>query len=283
MYLYRSRHLRRMGAPGQRRVRVALASAAVAAAAGIGIAALQESPPPVNAQTVAAEATGLVSESSGPVKRQDQAAQGNRQAPGQVTQGKQAQATPGAKATQTQSQAAPSASPATPAEKDLTYQFAWQENYYFCGPAATRIALTARGLTPSQSQVAQSLGTTVNGTNSSQDTARALNQITGTSFYSAHFIAGQTATDADVAALKQAVLHAITQGYAVVANIAGSTVDDSGHSHSYSGGHYLTIVGYRDNGDTVKIADPADAMGVGSYTLSTKKMADWIAQRGYAA
>ncbi|MFI5912619.1 C39 family peptidase [Dactylosporangium sp. NPDC051541] len=166
---------------------------------------------------------------------------------------------------------------------NLQYQFAWQENFYFCGPAATRIALTARGLTPSQSQVAQALGTTVNGTNSSADTTRALNEYTASGFYSSHFIRGQAASEGDVAELKQSVVHAIGNGYAVVANIAGSTVDDGGHAHAYPGGHYLTIVGYRDGGDTVKIADPADALGVGSYTLSVKKMADWIALRGYAA
>ncbi|MER7275884.1 C39 family peptidase [Dactylosporangium sp. NPDC000244] len=191
--------------------------------------------------------------------------------------------TPAPTQTQTQTQTATPAAPAAPAQLDLKYQFAWQENYYFCGPAATRIALTARNMFPSQSQVAQSLGTTENGTNSSDDTTRALNAYTGSNFYTAHFIRGQSASAADTAELKQAVVHAISQGYAVVANIAGSTVDDAGNSHAYPGGHYLTIVGYTNGGDTVRIADPADALGVGSYTLSVQRMADWTAQRGYAA
>jgi hypothetical protein len=177
----------------------------------------------------------------------------------------------------------PSKSATPPAQKDISYQFAWQENYYFCGPAATRIALTARGLFPSQSEVAQRLGTTQSGTNSSADTVRALNAFTGTNFYEPHFIRGSSATPADVEELRASVVSAVGQGYAVVANIAGSTTDDAGHAHAYADGHYLTIVGYRDGGATVKVADPADADGVGSYTLPVAKMADWIAQRGYAA
>ncbi|MFB9445191.1 C39 family peptidase [Dactylosporangium vinaceum] len=246
-YLYRSRHTQRLlKSP---RLPVAAASAVLALAAGLGATALGHDTPP-------AAAVAAAPETPAPRETKTAASRDKRPEPTQAP---------------------------VPAQQDLPYQFAWQENFYFCGPAATRIALSARGLTPSQSQVAQALGTTVNGTNSSADTVRALNEYTQSGFYTAHFIRGQAASEGDVAELKQAVVRAVGHGYAVVANIAGSTVDDGGHGHAYPGGHYLTIVGYRDGGDTVKIADPADALGVGSYTLSVKKMADWIALRGYAA
>lgn len=287
-YLYRSRHSQR--GSGLPKLPVAAASAVLALGAGLGVSTLHHYPSPADAQTPAAAAESVA-------PRQTAAAASRDRRPGQAASDSAAPSSTSAARSSTSAapsstSAAPSStgaapSPTTaaavPAQLDLKYQFAWQENYYFCGPAATRIALTARGMYPSQSEVAQALGTTVNGTNSSDDTTRALNQYTASGFYTAHFIRGQAATDADVAALKQAVLNAVGKGYAVVANIAGSTVDDSGHGHSYPGGHYLTIVGYRDGGDTVKIADPADATGVGSYTLSTRKMADWIALRGYAA
>lgn len=173
--------------------------------------------------------------------------------------------------------------PAAPAAKELAYRFAWQENFYFCGPAATRIALTARSMYPSQSEVAQSLRTTVNGTDSADDTTRALNAYTKTSFYKSHYITGQSATQTEIDRMQADIVNAITNGYAVVANITGSTVDDKGGSHSYPGGHYLTVVGYSNGGKTVKIADPADALGVGSYTLTTAKLAHWTALRGYSA
>jgi hypothetical protein len=267
----------------------------LALAAGLGAATLAGAAPPNGG---AADAQALTTESAAGRGTNDRAGRGKRpqdqaapadKAPaaktpaGKTPTGKASAPASAAPAPAASPSAAAPAAPPAPAQLDLDYQFAWQENFYFCGPAATRIALTARGLFPSQTQVAQSLGTTVNGTNSSQDTVRALNAYTGGGFYSAHFIRGQAATPEDVEALRLAVVNAIGHGYAVVANIAGSTMDDGGHAHSYSGGHYLTIVGYRDGGATVKIADPADALGVGSYTLSVKKMADWIALRGYAA
>ncbi|MFG2042798.1 C39 family peptidase [Dactylosporangium sp. NPDC048998] len=293
-YLYKPRHSGRI--PRVRRIHVAAGMAGLAVAAGIGVAALQQSSTPASAagpQTLTG-AESRVTEGGAPAAREKQrdravpdAASTPKGGAAKPTATAQAGAgsTSGTTADPTTAPPSPSAAASTapPQQKDLPYQFAWQENYYFCGPAATRIALTARGLSPSQSQVAQSLGTTVNGTNSADDTTRALNSYTGTSFYKSHFITGQTATPAEAEQLKESVLNAIGQGFAVVANIAGSTVDDAGNGHSYSGGHYLTIVGYSDGGQTVKIADPADAQGVGSYTLSTAKMADWIAQRGYSA
>ena len=68
-----------------------------------------------------------------------------------------------------------------------------------------------------------------------------------------------------------------------MANIAGTVTDRAGETHSYLGGHYLTIVGYGDKGATVRISDPADAIGGYSYTLSTTTMANWIATRGYSS
>jgi hypothetical protein len=278
-YFYKSRHSQRRPL---RRLPVVAASACLAAAAGLGVVALQSAPAPApaSASSDTRSLVGAESSSSPDAASSSSAAARTRQ---------QFEAPPKASASASSSAAPPSsASPAPsqstpPAQRDISYQFAWQENFYFCGPAATRIALTARGLFPSQSDVAKRLGTTESGTNSSEDTARALNAFTGTNFYEPHFIRGQSATPPDVEELRSSVVAAVGQGYAVVANIAGSTVDDAGHTHAYPGGHYLTIVGYRDGGATVKVADPADAEGVGSYTMPVAKMADWIAQRGYAA
>jgi hypothetical protein len=66
-----------------------------------------------------------------------------------------------------------------------------------------------------------------------------------------------------------------------VGNVAGAATDVSGNQHSYPG-HYLAIVGYGHNGDTVKIADPADTNGNGSYWMSTVDAANWMATHGYA-
>src|SRR5262245_62499751 len=58
-----------------------------------------------------------------------------------------------------------------PPAKLLAVDFQLQENGYYCGPSATRVALSAQGKTYTQDQVAQKLGTTPNGTDS-------INQVT---------------------------------------------------------------------------------------------------------
>lgn len=173
--------------------------------------------------------------------------------------------------------------PNAPSAKALKYDYKRQPNFYYCGPAATRIALTALGHAPSFDDVAKKLGTTVDGTNSANDTTRVLNQVDGGNFYSTHEISGKTATKAQITQLKSDVVHAVTNNHPVVANIAGTISDTSGRTHSYEGGHYLTIVGYANGGSSVKIADPADTHGKGSYWVHADTMANWIATRGYSA
>jgi hypothetical protein len=191
-----------------------------------------------------------------------------------------ASATPAASASPT-----PAAAPAPPppSEKELGYTFQLQTTFYYCGPAATRIAASVWGFTPSQDDLAGMLGTTVNGTNSAFDIARVLNGINGTSFYHATSIPGQAATPAQMDQLQADVVHAVSNGYTVVANIAGTAWDTAGVPHAYDGGHYLTVVGYSDDGRTVKIADPANVVGDGSYWMTTINLANWAATRGYAS
>ncbi|WP_433380077.1 C39 family peptidase [Dactylosporangium sp. CA-152071] len=176
------------------------------------------------------------------------------------------------------------AAPSAPTTMLLKYQFQLQPNYYFCGPAATRIALTAAGHAVSQDEAAAMLGTTTNGTNSALDTTRVLNQVLGhgRTLYQTREIPVYPATPAQAAQLQTDVLTTVGGGRAIVANIAGHVTDTAGAVHAYEGGHYLTVVGYRDGGGTVKIADPADPSGDGTYWLRTPKLADWISSRGYS-
>ncbi|GAA2340360.1 C39 family peptidase [Dactylosporangium salmoneum] len=171
-----------------------------------------------------------------------------------------------------------------PSTKVLAYQFQLQPNYYYCGPAATRIALTAAGHAISQDQAASMLGTTTNGTDSALDTTRVLNSVLaeGRTVYRTREIPAYPATAAQAAQLQADVVGTIGSGRAIVANIAGHLTDAAGVVHAYEGGHYLTLVGYQDDGKAVKIADPADRSGNGSYWVSTPKLADWISEHGYS-
>jgi hypothetical protein len=178
---------------------------------------------------------------------------------------------------------APAPAPAAPAAKQLTYEYQGQVNFYYCGPAATRIAVSAHDHSPSQDEVASKLGTTINGTNSAVDTTRVLNSIDGTKSYHTTSIPGKFATPKQAERFQSDVVRAIGNGNPVVANIAGTATDTLGGLHSYDGGHYLTVVGYADNGRTVLIADPADTVADGSYWMHTSDVANWMATRGYSS
>jgi hypothetical protein len=172
----------------------------------------------------------------------------------------------------------------TPFERALQPDFQFQPNYYYCDPAAVRLAITSDGkAAPSMDQLAGMLGTTTNGTDSSFDTTRVLNGVLGAGIYQTRSIPGAAATPAEMDQLRVDVVNAVSNGRAVVANIIGSTTDLNGGWHSYEGGHYLTVVGYGQGGTTMKIADPADTQGTGYYWLSTINLANWIATRGYSA
>lgn len=172
--------------------------------------------------------------------------------------------------------------PAPPARRELSYTYGVQTTSWYCGPAAARIALTVRGIFPSQDQLAAKLGTTVNGTNSSADVVRVLNAMTGKSYYHTTSIPTKAVTKQQIEQLRADVVRAISTGYAAVTNVAGTGQDTNGNLYSFPGGHYITVVGYQNNGTTVKIADPANPNSA-SYWITTANLATWIGTRGYAS
>lgn len=165
--------------------------------------------------------------------------------------------------------------------KVLDYQYKAQENFYYCAPAATRIALSAQGQVPAQDEVAKRLGTTEAGTNSAEDTTRVLNTAGGKG-YRTVAVPHERVEPAQMDRLQVDVVRAIDAKRPVVANIKGTAVDETGTPHSYEGGHYLTVVGYDDHGRKVKIADPANP-DQSEYWMSTINLANWTAERGYSA
>jgi hypothetical protein len=183
----------------------------------------------------------------------------------------------------------PADSPLTPARSYPEaaalsgYVGALQPNGWYCGPAATRIALSQHGILPSFDDLAAALRTTRNGTASVFEVTRVLNRIYGWERYAPVEVPGGDVTAEQVETLRRDVLAAINDGDIVVANIKGTIRDLSGEVHSYNGGHYVTITGYADNGRTVTVTDPADRVGSNEYQVSTATMTWWVATRGYAA
>jgi Peptidase_C39 like family len=183
--------------------------------------------------------------------------------------------------TKTTAETAKAEKPA-PATVELYYQYGVQTNGWYCGPAATRMALSARGIYPSQDALAAQLGTTVNGTNSSADIARVLNAVTKTSNYQATSIPSKSVSKQQVEKLRADIVDNVSHAYPVVMNIVGSGTDVDGNTHTFDGGHYIAVVGYRDNGNQVKIGDSANP-NTASYWISTSNLANWAGTRGYAA
>ncbi|WFE43997.1 C39 family peptidase [Verrucosispora sp. WMMD1129] len=193
-----------------------------------------------------------------------------------------AAASPSPKATADPDLASKKAAPKPPASEVLEYDHQAQINGYYCGPAAVRNALSAAGVARSQDALASQLGTTFAGTNSAEDTTRVLNAVVKGDPYETTMIRGGAATPAQMDQLQADVVAAITDGRGVVVNVAGSVTDTDGRWHSFPGGHYIAVVGYKDSGRLVRIADSADA-SYPSYWLSTIDLANWAATRGYSA
>ncbi|RIV39711.1 C39 family peptidase [Micromonospora radicis] len=166
------------------------------------------------------------------------------------------------------------------AGKELDFRYGYQETYFYCAPAATKMALSALGKDLSQDELAKKLGTTEAGTNSALETTRVLKDVSGKDYRTVE-IRGEKADKAEIDKLREDAVRAIDDRRPVVANIIGTGVDTDGDAHSYPGGHYVTVVGYRDGGDTVKIGDSWSEKG--QYWISTDKLANWIASRGYSA
>ncbi|MCI4065208.1 C39 family peptidase [Micromonospora sp. R77] len=173
------------------------------------------------------------------------------------------------------------AAPKPPSKKVLDYTYEAQTTYYNCGPAAVRNALSAAGIERTQDELAVALGTTEMGTNSAEDTTRVLNQQVKGNPYRTRMIEGSPSA-AQTDRLRADVVAAVSKGRAVVANVAGDATDTDGGWHSFPGGHYIAVVGYSDDGRTVRIADSADP-SLPAYWISTVELANWMATRGYSA
>ena len=173
--------------------------------------------------------------------------------------------------------------PGTGGERELNVHYQAQPNFYYCGPAATRNALSVQDKNIDVDAMAKEMGTTENGTNSINDITPVLNKETGKAdAYHSVELKNPKADDAQTEKLRADIVHTVDNGRAVVANIAGTTTDTDGNTHSFEGGHYISVVGYRDNGKTVTIADSADP-NMASYRISVDNLANWIATRGYTA
>jgi hypothetical protein len=189
-----------------------------------------------------------------------------------------------AASTQSTAHASTHSGPSTaskPTSKELRVKYQAQPNYYWCGPAATRNALSATGHNVTMASLAKTMGTTEAGTNSANDITAALNKVTKSHKYHTTELAKPTVSAKQARTLQNDIVTTINDRRAVVANVAGTATDTNGAKHSYDGGHYIAVHGYRDNGRQAEIADSANPTAAHSW-IHTTDLAQWIATRGYS-
>jgi peptidase C39-like protein len=177
--------------------------------------------------------------------------------------------------------------PPTPAahvagEHVLQIDYQVQETGYWCGPAATRIALSARGVYRSQGDLAAELGTHEGGTDHIGQVTNVLSSYVG--WYETKEMPNDPPTQAQKDLLWNDIVTDINNGYAIVANIVAPPGNQPpGYPPDQTIYHYFTVIGYDDANMTVLIADPASFSGNQIYWLTFDQLATLIPPKGYSA
>ncbi|MEV0088127.1 C39 family peptidase [Saccharopolyspora sp. NPDC050642] len=163
---------------------------------------------------------------------------------------------------------------------DVDYQV--QETGYWCGPAATRIALSARGIYRSQADLAAELGTHTGGTDWIGQVTRVLSGYAG--WYETKEMPNDPPTQAQKDLLWNDIVVDIDNGYPIVANIVAPPGNQPpGYPSDQTIYHYFTVIGYNDVDRTVLIADPASFSGNQIYWLTFDQLSTLIPPKGYSA
>jgi hypothetical protein len=164
---------------------------------------------------------------------------------------------------------------------DIAYQA--QQTGYWCGPAATRMALSARMPPPSQSSLANQLPTDTDGTDWIGQVTRTLNQNLRAPWYVTREMPNDPPTTSQRDILWNDLLRAIDNGFPIVANIVAPP---SNHPPGYPNRtiyHYFTVIGYNRDTRQAFIADSARFGGYEQYWLSFDQLATLIPPKGYTA
>ncbi|WP_424187493.1 C39 family peptidase [Actinokineospora sp. G85] len=165
--------------------------------------------------------------------------------------------------------------------KVLNHDYQVQETGYWCGPAAVRIALSARGVHRSQGDLAGALGTTTNGTDW-------IGQVTGVlagsvGWYETKEMPNDPPTPGQRDLLWRDIVLNIDNNYPIVANIVAPANNHPPGYPNHTIYHYFTVIGYNPDTWQVYIADPANFGGNHHYWLTFDQLASLIPPKGYSA
>jgi hypothetical protein len=168
--------------------------------------------------------------------------------------------------------------------KVLNVHYEPQTTGYWCGPTATKIALSARMSPPTQGALASQLHTTTNGTDSIDQVTGVLNANLGGGPYVTTLMPNDPPTPDQKARFWDDIVRSIDQNYPVVANIvAPPSNHPPGYPNNSTIYHYFTVIGYNPDTHEAYIADPADFGGHSEYWLSFDQLATLVPPKGYSA
>jgi hypothetical protein len=163
----------------------------------------------------------------------------------------------------------------------VNIDFQYQETGYWCGPAATRHALSARGVSVSQQQMANELPTSTNGTDWIGQVTRVLSNYVG--WYETKEMPNDPPTQAQRDLLWRDITLDLDKGYALVANIVAPASNHPPGYPNYTIWHYFTVIGYNPDNQDVLIADSAGFAPTATYWLTFNQLATLIPPKGYSA
>ncbi|HIV56896.1 MAG TPA: C39 family peptidase [Candidatus Stackebrandtia faecavium] len=162
----------------------------------------------------------------------------------------------------------------TPTEGTVSHNYQVQKTFYWCSAAAARIALSTHDVSVKQSTLAKYMDVSRDGGLPNLNNLRdAMNKYSKDGGYELRQWKNETTLRQQ---LTKDVISNVDSGHAVIINV--TRIDKA----KFSGGHYATIVGYRDGGNEFKIADPADSSRDAIW-LSAKNVADGVKLNRYVA
>lgn len=169
-------------------------------------------------------------------------------------------------------------------EKVLTVDYQVQETGYWCGPAATRIALSARVAVPNQATLAAELGTHTGGTDHISQITTVLNARIDSGTYYTYEMPNDPPTQEQSNLLWSLITDNIDHNHTVVTNIVAPPGNQPpGYPPGETVYHYFTVIGYDTDHNTVCIADPASFNGWQIYWLDFSQLASLVPPKGYSA
>ena len=174
---------------------------------------------------------------------------------------------------------------ASAAQTVLPTTYQQQPNFFYCGPTAVAIALSAKVQPPSLDTLAAELATTDNGTNFGAVSPVLTARLPGAT-YRDQLMEGTSASQADADLLWERATTNVDDGFATVCNwwvVAGEYPNWGGNIGDIF--HFVTIYGYDAANRTLRIADPAGSTLSASlpshHWLSVEQVATYCAGRGY--